>query len=193
MKLSPRLQQFILDTQTLPQTGAPTYQKVLALVYQLLGRKLIAKLMITSNRCNHCNVCAKVCPNHAIKFWFKNPRRSRHCKGCLWCVYSCPQRAFELPISRLLVAFLLIFLPFGEWIITIFSLNFIGKMPYAGRELFTFLLWCVGYTISAYIMGKIEFLLTTLPIVKRIGAFPSIQNLRNQIHPGLIFPIYLPK
>lgn len=192
MKPSRRLQQFILDTQTLPMKDAPAYLKVLAFVYKLLGRKLVAKLLVASNRCDGCKICVEKCPNHAMGFWFKNPRRNRHCKGCLLCVYYCPKRAFELPIGRLLGAFLLIFLPFDNWMLPWFPDGFVAAMPYAIKEVFLFLLWCIGYAVSVYVLGKIGFLLNTFPLVKKIGAIPAIKRMRHKIHPAMVFPIYDP-
>jgi Pyruvate/2-oxoacid:ferredoxin oxidoreductase delta subunit len=192
MKPSRRLQQYILDMQTLPMKHAPMYLKVLAMVYQVLGRKLVAKLLVTSNRCDGCQICVKQCPNHALKLWYKNPRRNKRCKGCLLCVYYCPKHAFELPIGRLVGSFLLIFLPFDKWMLPWFPLGFVSAMPYAVKQLFLFLLWCVGYAVSVYVFNKISFLMNTLPWVKRIGAIPAIKRMRYKIHPALVFPIYDP-
>ena len=74
----------------------------------------------------------------------------------------------------------------------LFPLGFVSAMPYAAKELFLFLLWCVGYAVSVYVLGKIGFLLNTFPLVKRIGAIPAIKKLRYKIHPALVFPIYDP-
>jgi hypothetical protein len=107
-------------------------------------------------------------------------------------VYYCPKHAFELPIGRLVGAFLLIFLPFDTWMLPWFPDGFVAAMPYVVKEVFLFLLWCIGYAISVYVLGKIGFLLNTFPPVKKIGAIPAIKRMRYKIHPALVFPIYDP-
>lgn len=190
MKPLRRLQQYIHDSQTLPMKHAPIYLKVLAIVYQLLGRKLVATLLTTTSKCDGCKICVNKCPNHALTFRFKNLRRNNHCKGCLLCVYYCPNRAFELPLGRLIGVFLLLFLPYDNWISPLFGDEFVTTMPYLVRQLFLFLLWGIGYSISAFLFIKISFLLYALPVVKRIGTIPFVRKIRNKVHPAWVFPIY---
>lgn len=57
MKISRKLQQYIIDTQAVPLNGAPIFIKILAFAYKLLGRKLTANLLVASNQCNAGGVC----------------------------------------------------------------------------------------------------------------------------------------
>lgn len=192
MNISNKLQEFQRDSQTLPLQNASSFRKILTFIYKLLGRKVIAKLLISSNKCNGCNRCVNVCPNHAMKIRFKNPRRNRRCKGCLLCVYACPKQAFELPLSSLVGAFLLLFLPYEEWILKLLSFNIpANKMTFAYQTC-AFILWCIGYAIAVYVLDKLVFLLSTLPAFKRFGEVPTVKNIRKKLHPALVFPILVP-
>jgi Pyruvate/2-oxoacid:ferredoxin oxidoreductase delta subunit len=188
-----KLQQFIINTQTLNLKNAPFLKRLLAFIYKLLGRKLIAKSMISSTHCKGCTLCAEVCPNHAVTFRLKNPYRNRRCKGCLVCAYRCPQRAVELPLASLAGAFLLIWLPYDEWIIKLFALDFFPDTASFGYLLFSFLLWCLGYVMVVFVFDKVMFLLSTLSVSKKIGKIPVVKKVRKYIHPGSIFPVLLPR
>jgi len=189
MKIPQRLQQYIFESQTIPLAkNASFLKKILVIVYKLLGRKIIAKLLISSDRCNGCKVCVDACPNNAIKLRLKNPRRNNRCKGCLFCVYSCPKQAFELPLCSLIGAFLLIFLPYDEWMLKLISFSIASKI---GSMFVSFLLWCIGYAVVVYLFEKVIFLVSTTSVFKKFGAIPSIRKMRNKLHPALIFPIII--
>jgi ferredoxin len=128
--ISNRLRKFQFESQTVPLQNAPAYIKIMAFVYQLIGRKLLAKSLVSSSECDACNICVKVCPNQAIKLNRNNPHRNNKCKGCLLCVYSCPKRVFYLPAISLIGAVLLLFLPYDNWIIKISSLKIVPEMGY---------------------------------------------------------------
>jgi len=186
--ISQKLQQYQFENQTLPMQHAPVYRKILAFIYQLLGRKLIAKSLVTTSQCDGCKICANVCPNHAISFRLKNPRRNRHCTGCLYCAYSCPKKAFEMPVSSMAGAFLLLFLPYDNWIIKIFSLPVEHVVMSVKYQVISLILWGIGYAIVVFVFEKTVFLLSTMPVFKKLGATPFIKKLRIKIHPGYIFP-----
>ena len=188
-----KLQQFIINTQTLNLKDAPLFRRILAFIYKLLGRKLIAKSMISSTHCKGCNVCAQACPNHAIKFRLKNPYRNRHCKGCLVCAYRCPQRAIELPLASLVGAFLLIWLPYDKWIMKLFASDVFSNINSFGNSLFLFILWCICYVVVVFVFDKLMFLLSTLAVSKKIAKSPAVKKVRNYIHPGTIFPVLMPR
>ncbi|MDP4266954.1 MAG: 4Fe-4S binding protein [Bacteroidota bacterium] len=189
--ISERLYEFQVYNQTLPLKDASRLKKIMAFIYRLLGRKLIGRLLISNNMCTVCKHCAIVCPNQAIRFFFKNPRRSNKCKGCLLCVYSCPNRAIELPFGSLAGAFLLLFLPFDDWIKNIFSIDFTAILGKIGDKLISFLIWCIAYVIAAVIYEKTLFLLSALPIFKKSAKIPFVKKIRREIHPASIFPVII--
>jgi len=67
----------------------------IALAYYFIGRFMLAKTFIASDKCKHCSLCINQCPVHAIQekqginYW------SFSCESCMKCINSCPERAIE--------------------------------------------------------------------------------------------------
>lgn len=172
--------------------GASAFTKILTVLYRLLGRKILAKSLVCSHRCDGCGRCVQACPHHALTVLHHNAHRDKKCRGCLLCVYSCPQRAFEMPVVSLVGACVLLFLPFDAWIISLFHLNIVPDRMSVKYQLIALFLWGVGYVIAVFVFEKIVYLASMLPISKRIGALPWIQKSRNKINPAVIFPAIVP-
>ena len=49
----------------------------------------------TTDACNRCGKCAKVCPLNNITMSDSGPTRHGHCADCLACYHHCPKRAIE--------------------------------------------------------------------------------------------------
>lgn len=98
----------------------------IALAYYFIGRFFLAKTLIATNTCNHCNQCIKQCPVQAISQVSGRPFWTYKCESCMRCVNLCNQRAIEtihsfatsiLLISSLLISPMLISILdyFGVW------------------------------------------------------------------------------
>ena len=188
MKFSQRLQQYALESQTRSMKGASAFTKILSVLYRLLGRKILAKSLVCSNRCDGCGRCVQACPHQALAVSHDNVHRSKKCRGCFLCVYSCPKRAFEMPVVSLVGACLLLFLPFDTWIIKLFNLGIVPDRLSIKYQFIALFLWGAGYVISVFVFEKIVYLLNMLPICKRMGATPWIRRMRDKINPTVIFP-----
>ncbi|NNG01149.1 MAG: 4Fe-4S binding protein [Desulfobacteraceae bacterium] len=72
---------------------------VFPLLYLLIGKLFMAKLMFSSDRCVGCGRCARFCPNQAIEMRSagkkKRPYWTYHCEVCLRCMGYCSKRAVE--------------------------------------------------------------------------------------------------
>ncbi len=66
-------------------------------LYLLIGKLYMAKLMFADNRCIGCGECARSCPNRAIimkQIAGKNrPFWTYHCEACLRCMAYCKKKA----------------------------------------------------------------------------------------------------
>lgn len=167
--------------------------KILAFVYKLIGRKTIAKSLVTTSRCTTCDQCKTICPNDALSIKGNTVKRNNKCKGCLLCVYACPEKAFELPVISISGVFLLIFLPYDRWIIQIFSLPIVPDMWSIKYLPISLLLWGIGYALAFAVYKRLLFIFSLIPLFRRAGEKPFIRNLRNKIHPALIFPALIIK
>ena len=192
MHLPRRIQRYIIESQTYSFKKGPNYLKIVAFLYKLLGRKFLAKLFVTSDNCIGCKQCLKMCPNQAIEFRLHNPRRNGKCKGCLLCSYLCPNQAIILPLSTLIGGFLLLFLPYDAYIKEIFPLQF-PPSSILLDSLLSLCLWSIGYIVFVFIFGKVSFLLSVLPVVKKLRRNRYIARINYKIHPLNVFPVILPK
>ncbi len=191
-KAAAKLRRLALESRTLPLKGAPLPRKLLALLYKLLGRRLLARLMVTTADCVQCRHCETVCPHHAIVFRFGLPFRTRRCRGCLWCVYQCPERAFVLPLSVLIGAFVLLWLPYDEYLAPLFSVViFPARRDLAGIGL-SLLLWTIGYAVAIFLLTRLSLLVSVIPVVRRVRTRPLLLAIARAIHPATIFPILVP-
>ena len=68
------------------------------LVYPLFKRYAMSDAGFASQAdvCNHCGLCAKVCPNANIKMSAEDtPQWQGNCAMCLSCIHRCPVRAIQ--------------------------------------------------------------------------------------------------
>lgn len=49
----------------------------------------------TDERCEGCEICAKICPTQNITFQEKSPVWEHRCHGCMACVAYCPTKAIQ--------------------------------------------------------------------------------------------------
>jgi ferredoxin len=72
----------------------------ITLLYLVLGRFCLAKLLFPNYRCTGCGLCARHCPNHAIRMLSLGSKKSWpywtwRCESCMRCMAFCPERAVE--------------------------------------------------------------------------------------------------
>ncbi|MBU0687620.1 MAG: EFR1 family ferrodoxin [Candidatus Margulisbacteria bacterium] len=47
------------------------------------------------NKCNSCEICAKICPVKNIQMVGGKPTWGKHCEACMRCIQLCPQKAIQ--------------------------------------------------------------------------------------------------
>jgi ferredoxin len=69
------------------------------ILYLLIGRVFMAKILFADGSCTSCGKCAKGCPNDAILMvgsgTTATPYWTRHCEACMRCVAYCDFRAVQ--------------------------------------------------------------------------------------------------
>ena len=186
---SEKLRRYIQKNQTKSMKGAPLPMHIIAFIYKLLGRKTIAKLLVSTDECNSCAHCEKLCPHNAIVMKNGIPKRTSHCKGCFMCVYACPKQAFEVPMITIFGALALLFLPFDKWIIQIFNLPIKSNMLSIKYQLIALVLWGIGYAISVFLFEKAVSIASHFTFFKKIGNLSRIKKMRKMLNPLLYFPV----
>lgn len=71
---------------------------IFPVAYLLVGRVTMGKILFADTRCVGCGLCARHCPNGAIRMFGKRPRIpfwTYRCEACLRCMGYCRQMAVE--------------------------------------------------------------------------------------------------
>jgi len=183
-----RLQRFQIENQLYPLGQKPFHIKLLAFVYQVLGRKVIAKMLICTGSCDSCGLCITYCPTKALNLKNKRPYRNKHCKGCLVCAHICPHKAFELPAAYLFGAIALIFLPYDKWFFSLLGIDLKAVLPIILFQIIAFLIWGLAYALVLLIAFKTISLLNRPALTNKTSNISWIKTIRNKINPVLFFP-----
>ena len=89
---------------------------LLPLLYLLIGKLFMAKLMFADNRCIGCGECARSCPNKAISMKYiggKNrPFWTYHCEVCMRCMAFCKKEAILAGHSWGVILYFITSVPF---------------------------------------------------------------------------------
>lgn len=78
------------------------YIPLYPILYLLIGRLFMGKMMFANNNCTACGLCVRSCPNSAVVLKGKDPARPfwrYNCEDCLRCLNYCPSRAVEAGTS----------------------------------------------------------------------------------------------
>ncbi|CAG1771897.1 hypothetical protein BAC3_02166 [uncultured bacterium] len=75
----------------------------IAILYYFIGRFFIAKTFYATTQCDHCGICIKNCPVHAIKEKEGRPYWTFSCESCMRCMGNCPRSAIETAHGFVLV------------------------------------------------------------------------------------------
>jgi len=90
-------------------------------------------------------------------------------------------------VISLIGAIILLFLPYDDWIIKLFSINFIPDIKIV-KSIISLLIWGIGYAPAVFIFEKLVYFFSTFQIFKKFGEKPLIKKMRDRIHPAYIFP-----
>lgn len=85
----------------------------LSVGYVLIARLILGKMFFADERCTSCGICAKSCPQAAIRLVGagRTPYWTYHCHNCMRCMSKCPTQAIQGAQGWLLLYLLLISLP----------------------------------------------------------------------------------
>lgn len=90
------------------------------ILYLLIGRIFMGKLMFSDNRCIGCGLCVKFCPNHGIVMKKvgnrKRPYWTYHCEACLRCMSFCKREAIQAGHSWAVVLYFITSIPVFTWL-----------------------------------------------------------------------------
>jgi ferredoxin len=160
----------------------------ISLAYLLAGRFYLTKLFFASESCTSCGLCAKRCPNKAIRMRGKKkplPYWTFHCESCMRCMGFCPTRAVEashlLAVGVYVLAVVIARLPLSSWLSCIPGLALLESVP----------LWLLESVYAVAALGLIYplfYLLLRVPWINRFFSRATFTYYYRRYHePGTTF------
>jgi len=141
-------------------------------LYLVLGRFGLGKLFFSSYRCNGCGLCAKNCPQKAIRMrggTRPRPYWNFRCESCMRCMGFCPAKAVEAsqPLGVLL------------YYVTMLPVYFSLHPASGGLEA---ILWYPYALISIYLTYHLFILLNRIPAINRVFTFATLTHYYRRYH-----------
>ena len=160
---------------------------VFPILYLLIGKLFMGKLMFADNRCSGCGLCAEFCPNHAIIMKQigdkKRPFWTYHCEACLRCMAFCKNEAVQAGHSWGVLLYYLTAIPVITWFLnkTNKTANFPGIENYWINQLYELVFIIPAILISYWIF----WLLLKIPAFNSLFAYTTFTRYFRRYHePG---------
>jgi Pyruvate/2-oxoacid:ferredoxin oxidoreductase delta subunit len=157
-------------------------------LYLLIGRIFMGKLMFSDNRCIGCGLCAKFCPNHGVVMKTvgrqRRPYWTFHCEVCLRCMGFCRQKAIEAGHSWGVILYFITAVPVLSWIAHRFNAFFptLPAVEHYGLRLFFDFVYIFPALIISY---GLFWLLIHIPAVNTFFTYTTLTRYFRRYHePG---------
>ncbi|HEX7502683.1 MAG TPA: EFR1 family ferrodoxin [Acidobacteriota bacterium] len=88
----------IADREPGPIEKGPLWQRIVfTAIYQLTSKQVpkMDKDFWCDDKCNSCEICARICPAKNIAMKKGRPAWQHHCEQCLACIQWCPQESIQ--------------------------------------------------------------------------------------------------
>lgn len=155
------------------------------ILYLLIGKLFMAKVMFSNNRCVSCGLCAKFCPNQAIEMRTvgkkKRPYWTYHCEVCLRCMGYCNKRAVEAGHSWAILLYFLGSVPVVSYLLYWLHARYY-KIPTLGYFLpYTtiYIVDCIAALVLSYL---VFWYLIKIPVVNTVFTFTTLTHYYRRYH-----------
>jgi ferredoxin len=156
---------------------------VFPILYLLVGKLFMAKLMFADNRCDGCGMCARSCPNQAI-IMKQVGKKSRpfwtyHCEVCLRCMAFCKKEAIMAGHSWGIILFFITSIPFNYLLLRRTDLfAHMGIASFSVKQTIEMV-----YVIPAIIISYwIYWLLIQVPFINTLFTYTSLTRYFRRYH-----------
>jgi len=88
----------VKNRESRPVEKGPLWQRVIfTMIYKMSSRRVpeMDRSFWVDEKCNHCGICARVCPAENIVMVDEKPVWNHHCEQCLACIHWCPQKSIQ--------------------------------------------------------------------------------------------------
>ena len=157
----------------------------LPILYLLIGRIFMGKLMFSNNRCIGCGLCARSCPNQAIRLRAvgkkDRPYWTFHCETCLRCMGYCPRQAIEAGHSWAVLLYYITSIPVITYLLVWVRGTF-PAIPAVDNYWVLALLDILCFFPSLIISYWAFWWLIRIPMVNRIFTFSTLTHYYRRYH-----------
>jgi len=165
---------------------------VFPIAYLIIARMFMAKVMFSNNSCIGCGLCARFCPNHAIRMKDAGPKKrpywTYHCENCLRCMGYCKKKAVEAGHSWAVLLYFITSVPIisYSWVWLHGTLNFYPVIGgYWTAEIiyiFNFSVYVVYFLSAVFLSYWIFWHLIQFPIVNKFFSLTTLTHYYRRYH-----------
>jgi NAD-dependent dihydropyrimidine dehydrogenase PreA subunit len=153
------------------------------ILYLLIGRVFMAKVIFTDRSCKSCGKCATECPNQGILMIgqgkSRTPYWTYHCEACMRCMAYCDFRAIQSSWA------------WGVLLLYLMSFVSAGFVQHALATTFGFDLDLGGlaFQVAAVLLVYVG-ILTLYPLLWGLARIPPVRWLLSHFNPTHYYPLY---
>ena len=155
------------------------------IVYLLIGKLFMAKVMFSNNRCVGCGLCARFCPNQAIEMRpvgkKKRPYWTYHCEVCLRCMGYCNKKAVEAGHSWAILLYFLGTAPVISYLL--YRLHeMYYKIPKLGYFLPYIIIYFIDWIAALFLSYWVFWYLIRIPMVNTVFTYTTLTRYYRRYH-----------
>ena len=158
---------------------------IFPIVYLLIGKLYMAKVMFSNNRCVGCGLCAKFCPNQAIEMKFvgkkKRPFWTYHCEVCLRCMGYCSKKAVEAGHSWAILLYFLASLPVLSYLMYRLSAMY-DKLPKLGYIFPYIVIYFIDFFTALLLSYWVFWYLIRIPLINTVFSYTTLTRYYRRYH-----------
>ena len=153
----------------------------ISLLYLLLGRFFLAKMLYADQSCSQCGLCVRQCPVNGVQLLHGHLWWSFRCESCMRCIGSCPSRSIQSGQLWLIVAGYIVSQPFAVWLFGGYASwltthpNWLAAANYPFQLLAIWIIMWPQWVLSSVRYGSQLLRFTTLTPLWRRYIAPGIQ------------------
>jgi len=155
------------------------------IIYLLIARIFMAKVMFSNTRCVGCGLCARFCPNNAIVMKDAGKKKKRpywtyHCENCMRCMGYCKKKAVEAGHSFAILLYFLTSVP-------LFSFSFVWlheliHIPLLGYQQRIDLIKYIYFFPALFFSYWLFWHLICNPVVNKIFSYTTLTHYYRRYH-----------
>ena len=158
---------------------------IFPIVYLLIGKLFMAKVMFSNNQCVGCGRCARFCPNQAIEMRSagksKRPYWTYHCEVCLRCMGYCSKKAVEAGHSWAVILYFLASVPVISYLLHQLRVSFseIPGLAYFFPYPTLYMIDCITAILISYLLF---WYLIKIPAVNTLFTYTTFTRYYRRYH-----------